>query len=492
MPVESVILKEARMRQQEDEEAYKRKIRFDLLAEMQPEKTMKLDDMGFSQIFAHLYRDELLFNATASSWFYYDGKKWREDVGSIRAAQNAREMSELLMVYGSRCIKDDKHREAFCKASAKYGGLHHRETIIKDARSLMAVRQEDFDAEDNLLNLQDCTLDLDTLQVHAHRSSDMLTKIANVNYSPCEDGEAWATFMEEVMQGDYEKIDYLQRICGLCLTADTSLECCFFLYGATTRNGKSTFVETISAMLGDYAATAQPETLAQHKNKGSSASSDVARLNGCRFLNVSEPPKRMLLDVALLKQLTGGDTITARKLYQNEFEFKPKFKLMLNTNSLPNVTDSTLFTSDRVRIITFDRHFEPHEQNPRLKQELTARANLSALLNWCIEGLKNYRKTGEKPPKSVLMATEQYKNESDKIAVFFGDCMKRSDFNSSGADVYSCFCRWCDDSGLGKESKTNFFSLLRERNLLSAIGTVNGKTVHNVVVGYSVIPIWEE
>lgn len=179
--------------------------------------------------------------------------------------------------------------------------------------------------------------------------------------------------------------------------------------------------------------------------------------------------------------------LTARNLYQAPFEFRPSFKMMINTNSLPTVTDSTLFTSNRVRIITFDRHFTPEEQNPNLKKELIQEENMSAILNWALEGLKLFRFTGERPPASVLTATEKFHTSSDKIVRFFAECMEKSDANTSGSDTYDCYSDWCTCTGYAVDSKGSFFTALRERGLMKQTGTVNGKTERNVICGYSII-----
>ena len=458
---------------------------FKRICNIQPEKTREYNEMGFSQIYSELFSDELIYNVTAKNWFFYDGIRWREDVGGVYAAEKAKEMYRLLKSYGGKL--DEKQGEAFLKYVLSYGNLHKRETLVKDARSLMAKAQEDFDCKHNLFNCLNCTLDLDTMKSHEHRASDMLSKVSGCNYNPAANAAKWSTFINEVMQGDKEKSQYLQRLCGYFLTAETILEAAFMLYGATTRNGKSTFAETFRKMMGDYAAAIPPETLETAKNHNSEAASpQLARLAGVRFLNMSEPPKRMLLDVALFKKLTGGDKISVRKLYQAPFEYFPQFKICINCNSLPVITDETLFQSERVRIITFDKHFEPQEQNKHLKQELQAADVLSSILNWALCGLRAFRKHGERPPKSVLASTETYKRQSDKIRLFFDDCMLQDKTtNTSGADVYTAYCRWCNDNGYAAEKKTVFFSFLRDRGLMQKQATVLGKTVANVVTGYA-------
>lgn len=266
---------------------------------------------------------------------------------------------------------------------------------------------------------------------------------------------------------------------------NTSEETAFILYGSTTRNGKSTLCETLIYLLGDYALTMRPETLATKQNTDSrQANGDVARLCGCRFVNASEPPKRMLFDTALLKSLLGRDSITARFLHQREFEFIPKFKLVINTNYLPVITDDTIFSSGRLNVVSFDRHFEPHEQDKHLKDKLRKKEELSGILNWCLEGLRLYRKDGLKAPAAVQKATNAYRADSDKIGNFINECLKKTDTNSKAKEIYDCYVKWCADNGYGIENKGNFFAEMKNKGLFATSGTVTGKTVKNVIKGY--------
>jgi len=234
----------------------------------------------------------------------------------------------------------------------------------------------------------------------------------------------------------------------------------------------------------------QPETLAQKDKNSRNASGDIARLNGCRFLHMSEPPKRMKFDVALLKTLLGRDPVTARHIYEREFEFVPIFKLMINTNYLPVVTDDTLFTSGRVKVITFDRHFEPEEQDPRLKSRLKTKDNISGIFNWILEGLRLFLEDGEMliAPDSVVKATEDYRYKSDKIQNFIDErLIHMPGMNTPMKEVYEAFSQWCDLYGYGTENKGNFIAEMKAKNLYATSGTIDGRTVRNVVRNYVII-----
>ena len=361
--------------------------------------------------------------------------------------------------------------------------------MLQDSRDVYYFSNEQLDVEDYLLNVKNGTLDLtaDEPLFMRHDPDMLLSKICNVNYDPAASCKEWEKFLNEIMQSDVEKIRYLQKIAGLALTGNTQEESCFILYGSTTRNGKSTFCETLIHLLGDYALTMKPESLAVKQNLDSrQASGDIARLAGCRFCNASEPPKRMLFDTALLKSLLGRDSITARHLHQREFSFVPKFKLVINTNYLPTITDDTVFGSGRINVISFDRHFEPQEQDKHLKDKLKQENELSGILNWCIKGLQLYRQEGLKPPAAVQQATETYRTDSDKIGNFIKECLTKTGKNSSVKNIYEVYGRWCEDNGFGVENKGNFMAELKSKGLYAPSGTVEGKTVKNIVKGYSI------
>ena len=190
----------------------------------------------------------------------------------------------------------------------------------------------------------------------------------------------------------------------------------------------------------------------------------------------------MIFDTSLVKTLTGRDRVTARFLHQNEFSFTPKFKLILNTNYLPTITDNTIFKSGHVRVVSFNKHFEESEQNKKLKDDLKAES--AGILNWMIEGLYLYRREGLTPPAAVQGSTEEYENDSDKIGRFISECLVKSDKNVSAKAVYETYSKWCSASGCGIENKGNFFTELKVKGIFATSGTVNGRTVRNVVKGY--------
>lgn len=467
---------------------YKNGVNFRMLQNLKkltPEKRYSHNDMGMSELFNDMFNSQLRYNTTAKQWYYYNGKVWQEDTGAMIARQKLKELSKTLVIYVTY-IKDEDKKDKFLKYVKTLGNYNIRKKILEDSQSKMFISQTDFDKDRNLFNCQNGTFNLKTLKFTSHNPNDLLSKISNVVYDEKAKCPKFKKFMNEIMLHNKNKIDYLQKTLGYTLTAETLLEMCFILYGKTTRNGKGTLMDTILYMLGDYAMTAVPETLAIKKWKDSSkASSDIARLNGCRFLNISEPSHDMVIDSALLKTLTGRDKITARFLNQNEFEFYPVFKLFINSNYLPIINDDTVFKSNRVNVITFDKHFTEEEQDKTLKDKLKAEEEISGIFNWCLEGLENFREEGLTIPKEVEDATAEYEIKNDKIAKFFKQKFVQNNKKCIPCSVaYNKYCEWCENNNLPSLSKGEFMQYLKDKNLWKKQGTVNGKTVQNIIKGY--------
>ena len=163
----------------------------------------------------------------------------------------------------------------------------------------------------------------------------------------------------------------------------------------------------------------------------------------------------------------------------------------MNTNYLPIIQDDTLFSSGRINVITFDRHFSEAEQDKTLKDKLREDENISGIFNWCIDGLKAFYKDGLVPTAAVKSATLDYRKDSDKLGKFIAGCLEESNENITATSVYMVYENWCRACGYGCENRGNFFTELRTKNLLSKSGTVEGKTKLRVLKGYSFLEEWK-
>lgn len=448
----------------------------------------QMNDRGSADLFATIFKNISRYNPTKKDWMYYDKTRWTADTEGMRAKRNAKTLADVLVRYSVTASLPDDKRQSYIKYAAGMMNYRNRNVMITDAKDLNFFENIELDKDDFFLNCKNCVLDLSGDQPKAleHNADLLLSKICNASYNPVATCTLWEKTVNEIMQGDSSKIEYLQKMSGRFLTGDTSEEEFYIFFGATTRNGKSTITELLLYLLGDYATTISPESLAIKANKDSrTASPDIAKLAGTRLVVASEPPRRMLFDSSLVKTLTGRDSISARFLHENEFQFKPKFKLILNSNYLPVINDKTVFSSNRVKVIPFERHFAEKEQNKHLKEQL--QQEIDGILNWCIEGLYMYRKEGLEPPEAVRTATHEYGEDSDKTGKFISECLVRSEHNLAAKDVYEKYSQWCNDCGLGIDGRTSFYEELKTKNLLSKTGTVAGKTVKNVIKGYSFV-----
>lgn len=458
----------------------------EVLREEKPEQSAEYDDRLLGRLFARLFRHELRYNTTSGGWICYDGRCWRPDPGGMMAEGKAKLMADALLRYAAGTGSREFH-----KFVLRCGSYRCRKILVEDARSECFVSAADLDRQERYYNCLNCEIDLDTFEPVPHDPEHLHTRCSSVVFDEKARSPLWEHTLEEIFQHRSGQILYFQKLCGLTLTADTSQEKLWFLYGPTTRNGKSTVVEALGCMHGNsagYALTMSPETLAQRKGEDPRrASGDIARLKGCRLLTASEPPKRMLFNGALVKQLTGGDTVVARHLMEREFEFRPSFKLLINTNYLPRIQDDTLFGSDRLVVIPFDRHFAPEEQDPDLKEKLRSPENIAGIFNWCLEGLRLYRETGMDIPPEIKEATRVYRENSDKLAQFLSEEMENTGRNSAAGSVYLRYAEWCRENGFGVESKRSFFDELKNKGIFGETGKVNGVGMRNIIRGYEQI-----
>lgn len=460
------------------------------LKELQPESNSRFPwtDIGGGRLFADCYKAIARYVPERKCWYCYDGGIWRQDVGNLRTMEYVKELADALMSY-ALTIEDERRRTAYIAYCNRWQKRNNRETFLKDAQGVYPISASDFDRDPYIFNCKNGTLHLDTMTFTGHNPDDRLTKISEVEYDPKAVCERFSYFIGEIMDGDEDKARFLQKALGYGLSGDTRHECLFILYGATTRNGKGTLCESVLGVMGDYGCTSRPETISMKQAVSSSSpSEDIARLAGVRFVNISEPGKGLNLDAAKLKTMTGNDTLNARFLHENSFDFKPQFKLYINTNYLPVVNDMTIFKSGRIITIPFERHFDEDEQDRTLKAEFARPENRSAILNWLIEGFRMQQEEGLGMPDEVRKATESYEADSDKIRCFADDCLEKIDgAEERTADVYRVFQIWCRDNGYHPEGMRAFKQLLLSFAQVVRKRPKSGGSETTMLLGYSIV-----
>ena len=430
------------------------------------------DEIGIGYAFADYFKPIARFDRERGIWYVYDGKVWQPDENALAVAELAKILADRLYTFALQ-ITDEDTRNRYIKRVQKLQMRKNRRTMIEDAKSVYPVSHTVFDRNTNLFNCQNGTLNLTTGEFRPHDPADFLTMMSGITYDPDAACPRWEQFISEVMCNDADLALYLQKALGYALTGDTSLECLFILYGATSRNGKGTTMETFLKIMGDYGKTSNPEMLSTKfgNTNASGPSEEIARLAGVRFVNISEPEKKITFNAALVKRMTGNDTLNARFLHENSFDFRPNFKIFINTNYKPSVSDMTLFYSCRLKLIPFKRHFEEHEQDKGLKGFFSLPESQSAIFNWCYAGYKLFKKEGLDDPNAVTEATKEYQEESDRIGQFVAAWLEEGEaFEVRTSAVYRLYGQWCDKYGYRKENSTNFnnaiqrfFPIVRKR-----------------------------
>lgn len=373
--------------------------------------------------------------------------------------------------------------------------VNGRRYIINDYKTLCSCNYSDFDNNIDLLNCKNGTLNLKTFEFKKHDPKDMITKSMNVVWDKNAKSLRWTDFIQDIMTDPnnnddakkQENVRYLQKLLGYILTGKTIKEQMYIFYGMSTRNGKSTLVETIKYLMGSYAMTAQPDLISKKAIDSRAPSEDVARLKGARVVFMSEPSKGQIMNCAFVKQMVGGDTITARKLNESSFEFIPEFKLIMNTNHLPEVYDNSIFSGDKLVIIPFRKHFSEEERDTTLKEQLRSEENLSAILNWMLEGLKMFYKEDLKLTDDLKEEIQKFEDESNKIKQFIDECLVYdTEKNGNGAEMYQDYKEWCTRNGYAVTSNRVFYSDLISMGVVIDSGKVNGikcrKRIRNYVV----------
>lgn len=429
----------------------------------------KADHMRAAELFADCVKSVVCYIPEYKAFYVYNGCFWKSD------KQEALETNKLLMkfVEAAQAIipprppgepKEWSDEEAAAEKINKtyrelFNSLTHRaprEQLLKDCRSYLQKPLHLFDKDPYLLNVQNGTYNLETGELQPHRCEDYISMCANVEYNPNAKYPRFDKFIDEITEGKTDRAEALQRSLGYALKGEANEECLFLAHGATTRNGKGTLFDTVKNLLGNYAIQMDFATIARMSSKdGSRATPDVARLNGKRFVLSNEPDKGSCFNEAFIKQLTGNDDVTARPLYGDTFEFKPVFTLFISANDMPTITDNSLFDSDRVKVLPFNKHFTEEERDTTLKSKLRHENAKSAILNWLIAGYKKYKNSGGLiNTDEMKQLVNDYRENNDTIQAFIDERLQPGDPNNIHSkktrfsEVLSHYKIWCENSNI--------------------------------------------
>lgn len=350
--------------------------------------------------------------------------------------------------------------------------------LAKDEKTVPALAA-DLDTNPMLLNVLNGTIDLTTGACLPHNRENLITKLAPVTYKKNAVCPVWSDFLDRVFNGDQDMVRFIKQAVGYTLTGLTVEQIFFLLYG-TGSNGKSTFLETLKIMLGDYAKATNFTTFLE--SKSDTIRNDLAGIAGTRFVVAKEAKSGRGFDESVVKELTGGDTISARFLRKEYFEFKPTFKIWLAANHKPRIKEQSTGIWRRVRLIPFEIQILEEDADRNFGKKLEA--EMPGILNWAIEGCLEWQQAGRLvSPKRVKDATDLYKSESDRLREFIQEnCQtgKASKHNVPLSQIHKVYAAWCKQNDEFPLGKMSFRSALEERGYPSGNGTGNVVTVYGI------------
>ena len=401
-----------------------------------------LTELGNAERLVRAYRT-FRYCGPRGKFLVHDGVRWiDDDTGQMER-------------YAKMTVRDIYREAADCEDSALRAATGEWAKRSEKASQITAmlrlaasepgipIMPSELDADPWSFNCKNGTLDLRTGTLRLHRRDDLITKLAPVEYDPQARCPRFLRFLDEVFDPHPDAIAFIQSFAGYSLTADTREECLAILYG-TGRNGKGLLLKVLSTLLGDYAGTADFSTfVAKRDDRG--PRDDIANMRGSRFISAQEGRDGSALAESIVKWLTGGDRVRARKLHQNSFEFDPTWKICLATNYKPVIKGTDPAIWSRIRLVPFDVSFDGREDKTL---KIALMSELPGVLNWALEGCMRWQSEGLPVPESVVRATGEYRAESDQVARFLEDrCVIGEHVSAASRQLYIAYKAWAQETG---------------------------------------------
>lgn len=428
-----------------------------------------MTDWGNAQRLRGMFGDRIRYCRPAKNWYIWDGRRWALDrIGQIEryCKETVRQMYDEATAGSTDrrlvdwALKSESHARLIAMAATA------------QTEPGIDVLPEQLDADPWMVNCQNGTLDLRTGRLSPHDRRQLITKMAPVSYDPKAQCPLWESTLHRLMDGQDELTRYLQRVAGYSLTGSTRENAMFIAYGLGA-NGKSTVLNALREIMGDYAKQAQFSTFEVQKNDR--VRDDIADLKGARMVCAGEGERGARLAEAVVKSLTGGDPVKARFLFQSLFEFIPEFKLILASNHKPTIrgTDNGIWR--RIRLIPFTVTLPKEQWDKELPHKL--RAERDGIFAWMVRGCMEWQRTGLDDPAQVLAATEDYRDEMDKLGPFFSDyCVLGAEHSTYADSLYQAYVQWAKVSCDEVMSAQSFARRLRDRDCKPFRKVENSKT----------------
>ncbi len=425
---------------------------------------LTLSDLGNARRMVHHHGADLRYSHRLNRWYEWDGRRFRfDDCGAVER----RGKDTVRRIYHEAATAEDDERKALARHALRSENQSRLEAMIALAESEpdIPISPADLDRDPYLFNVMNGTIDLRTGELRPHRRRDLITKLAPVTYDATAKAPEFEAFIDRIMTGRDDLVSFVQRALGYSLTGINSERVLFILYGGG-RNGKSTLLETVAGVSGDYAGNAPPEMLLSKREAG--IPNDLARLPGTRFVAAVETGEGRRLDEPKVKSISGGDTISARFMRGEWFDFKPTFKLWLGTNHRPVIRGTDHAIWDRIRLVPFDYRIPDDARVLDLAAHLIEK-EAPGILAWLVEGCLSWQSEGLGMPEAVTQANASYRSDMDTLAGFMEDrCVVEPNASAAASDLYGAYRHWCDDAGEKSITKQAFGRTLAERGFDAA------------------------
>jgi putative DNA primase/helicase len=427
------------------------------------DKHFNKTDAGNGELFAHLFEGRVLFDHKQGRWLVWEAKRarWRPDA-TKRVRLLAKNVAKEWFRIAQEMSREDEGEKAanftfkWAYKSESAGGI---DATLKQSQTEPSISDEGerWDADPWLFGVANGVVDLQTGKFRAGTQTDRITKFSPVAFDPAAKCPRFLKFMDEIFAGDADLIRYVQKAIGYSLTGETREQCLFACWGKGS-NGKTTLLELLFHIVGDYGKDLPFASLEAKQHR----IGDGVNLIGSRFVKAVEVREGVVLDEGRIKAWTGGDTITVRPFYRNEFSFLPQFKLWMGFNHKPQIVDDSVAMWRRIQLIPFTQTFDVRNVDKELAKKL--RAEAPGILNWMLAGCLGWQAEGLTIPEAVERATTAYADESDHLSTFLEECCDTGALlEVPKTDLRACYESWCSAHKQRPKNKNDFPQALKSR-----------------------------
>jgi len=454
-----------------------------IVAERESIPEFEFTDTELAKELTEFLLEKAIYVHKEKCWYVYDGIRYKED--------DCRKIEKLFDEFLSERIKKD-FSDGFKQNAHKLGKYRSLKNISKQKNIIDAaiphVRKGDdiLDKDGNLFNVKNGIIKFSEsgYEFLEHEPKYTLSFSSPAKYNSEARASKWSEFILKITSDNNGVAEYLQKYFGYCLTSNISDQSFIFLYGVGC-NGKSTFLNTLKYIFGDYATNANFTSFTRDRNNNN-ASSDLARLDKKRIVLTDESisndgrrsTQKARIDARVLKTITGGDTLIVRRLYKEEENIEPGCKIILYGNNQLEFNDLSYGMQRRVRQIPFLHQFT----NPRKMEDVLAEfhSEASGILNWLLAGYKKYLAEGLEIPQIIADSTEELFLSQSDVLQFIKDTCERNDNSSiEGKELFNAYINYCDENTIEKIGRKRFYSDIESFGFLKR-KNMNSKLQHFV------------